>query len=105
MRKPIPLTVALLATCFALKALADITVTQLTAPSTVTALHFYVPGDGGVMPAQVCGRTLFSDGGPTPVECFDVPNGGLAAGNGINTSVQGLSTGAGLTLWKGQKGL
>lgn len=97
------LTAAVLAAgLFSMAALADKTTTVLSAPSTITALHFYPPGDGGVMPSQACGRTKFADGGWTPVSCFDVD---LPPGNAINVSVKSLAEGGALTFWRGQEQL
>lgn len=103
-RTRISLAVVFVLVVGAAVALADKTTTTLTAPATITMLRFHPPGDGGVMPAQVCGRSRYADGGITPITCYDVP-GGLAPGNSINISVKSLADGAAKTFWQGQEGL
>lgn len=85
----------------AVAALADKTVTTLTAPSVVTAMTFY-PQTGGAVHARVCGKSKFTDGGFTHDSCYDVL---LPNGNATAVDVNTLATGKGLTFWKNQEGL
>lgn len=98
--KRLLLAVVLSAGLFSMAALADKTITTLTAGSKVTSMSFDVSVPGQVA-ATVCGRAPLQAGGFSQPTCYPVT---LSAG-GVFTAVNALAAGAALTFWQGQEGL
>lgn len=80
-------------------ALANKTITYLTAGSEVTGLHFDI--QPGKVIANVCGHAPLQTGGFGEVRCWPTV---LLAG-AIFTSVNALAVGQALTFWTTQEGL
>lgn len=81
-------------------ALANKTVTLLTAGSSVTSMSFDLTTSGQVN-ADVCGKAPLQGGGFSQPTCYHIS---LTSGS-VFTAVNNLATGAALTFWQGQEGL
>lgn len=99
--KRIAVSATVLALLVAGAALADRTITLLSAPASIYSMRF-VPQTGGAVAAEVCGRTQQTDGGVTQVTCYSVT---LPSGHAISVAVNGLATGQALTFWRTQENL
>lgn len=80
-------------------ALADRTITKLSAPAKVVRMTFEINADGTV-PAEVCGTTTDAVGAQLPVSCQSTL---LPSANTIAVSVKGLASGQALTFWKSRE--
>lgn len=81
-------------------ALADKTITLLSAGSSVTSMSFDLTTPGQVN-ADVCGQAPLQGGGTSKPSCYHIS---LTSG-AVFTAVNNLAAGAALTFWQSKEGV